>query len=110
MIVIVVEPDLSPGNDLGSFRELFHTIERRLNGQFGLVRMDPDGCVDKRILFGQYDPAIEIHRPIAIPDGHESLNPNLARPRDDLLTIRIEALSLEMCVGIYKHSRQSLAV
>jgi hypothetical protein len=47
----------------------------------------------------------QVAGPVAIADGQDGLDPSLARACDHLLAIGVEAMTFEMGVGIYEHSR-----
>ncbi len=110
MIVIVVQPDLTPGNDLGSFCQLLHIVERSLVRELRFMRMNPDRRINEFVLLGQQNSAIKVNRAVAIANGDDGLDAGLARPSNYLLAIGIEAVAFEMGVGVYEHSRQSLVV
>src|SRR5215468_168189 len=103
MIVIIVQPDLAPRNDLRSLCQLRHSVERGLVRQHSFMRMNPDGRVNKRILFRQQDAAVKVDWPIAIADRNNGLNASLARSRNHLFAIGIKTSAIEVAVGVYVH-------
>jgi hypothetical protein len=52
MIVKVVQPDLTPGDDLRASGQLRKFLKVGVSGQLGLMRMDPDGGQDKFMPLG----------------------------------------------------------
>ena len=46
MIVEVVQSDFTPGNDLGSLRQLFQFLKIGIGGQLGFMGMNTDGGIE----------------------------------------------------------------
>jgi hypothetical protein len=62
------------------------------------------------ILLRQPNSTVDVLRPLTISNGDHRLNARLARPRQNRLAVSVVPLAIEMCMGIYKHSRWSLVV
>ena len=103
VIVEIVQPDFAPGNDLGPFRQLFEFLKVGVGGQLGFMRMDADGGVDKFVLLGQSNAAVQRAGPGSAANGDDLFNAAVPRPRDHLLAVGVELLHLEMGVGVYEH-------
>ena len=46
VIVEVIEPDFTPGDDLGPLRQLLELLKVGICGQLGFMRMNADGRVE----------------------------------------------------------------
>ncbi len=108
VIVKIVEPDLAPGNHLRIFRQPLQLVEVFLFRQLRFVRMNADGRVNPLMLLREFDGAVERAgaRAIAIADGEQGGDAGLFRAREDLGAIGVEALVLEMAVGVGVHKFQ----
>ena len=104
VIVVVVEPDLSPGNDLGSLAPSRAIRSKAcLISQLRFMRMDPDRRVDELVLFRQLNPAIEVDRARRHCQWRRwSRRRPLARERSPL-AVGVKALSFEMSVRVDEH-------
>ena len=103
VVVIVVEADLSPSDDLRPARELLEFCEIGVFSQLGLVRMNADARINEVVLLSNPDRAIECPGPVAGSDAENVGDTSFLRPSDDLLAIRIEARAVEVAVGIDVH-------
>src|SRR5664280_2992619 len=70
--------------------------------------MNPDRRVNPVVLLGQLDCAVERARPgsVTITDGEQSAYPGLVGASDDFGAIRVEALAIEMSVGVGVHQKR----
>ena len=86
-------------------RQALEFVEVRLFGEFCLVRMYPDRRVDPVVLLGELDGAVERASPgsVAIADGEQGTDAGLIGASDDFSAIRVEALAIEMSVGVGVH-------
>src|SRR5690349_13773949 len=98
MVVVVVEPDLSPRNHLGMPCQLLHRLVGGVVREPGFMRMDANGCVQERILFRQLNAGIERRWAVAIANRHHGPDTGFASTSDDLVAIGVELLAIEMCV------------
>src|SRR5580658_9776741 len=103
MIVIVIESDLAPGDDLGMLCQSLHRLVSRVIREPGLMRMNPDGCVQERILVRELNSGIERWRAVAVANGDDRPNSCRSGVSDHLFAIGVELLAVEMRVRIYKH-------
>ena len=110
VIVEIIQPDFAPGNDLGSFCQLFQFAESRIGRQLGFVGMNANGGVDEFVLLGQLDAAVQTSRPVTVANRDDRLYSCFSRPRDHLLAIGLELLAIEMSMGIDENRRWSLAI
>ncbi len=88
--------------------QLQHFFERGIGSQLRFVGMNADSRIDKGILLGQSNSAINVRRPIADADGNDRVDTGSARTGDHFLAIAVVLTAFEMCVRIYKHSRPDL--
>src|ERR1019366_302673 len=109
VVIKIIKADLAPGDYLGRFRQALEFVEVRLFGQFGFVRMDSDRCVNPVVLLCQLDGAVERVRPraVAIADREQGTDTSLIRWSDDFGAIGVEALAIEMSVGVGVHQAGS---
>src|SRR5208283_3566711 len=100
MVVEIIQPNLTPGNDLGSLCQLCHLLEIGIAGKLGLVRMNSDGRVNKVVLLRELDGTVE--RPGARPaaDSENGFDPRILGSLQDRGPVGFELLHLEMCVGV----------
>ena len=100
MIVEIIQPNLAPGNDLWPLCQLRHLLEIGIAGKLGLVRMNSDGRINELVLFGELDAAVERPWTGSAANGENRFDSGFAGASEHLLTVGIELLHLEMCVGI----------
>src|SRR6266576_678217 len=93
MIVEVVQTDFAPGYDLGPLCQFGHPIEGCCVSQLRFMWMNTDGRVHELILLREQNAAIEIRRPVAIPDRDNRLDPCLSSASDDRLAVGVVAMS-----------------
>src|ERR1019366_3955209 len=110
MIVVVIQPDLTPCDHLGMPCQSLHLGIRMVGGQSRFVGMYAERRVQERVLVCKLNSGIELGRTIAIANGDHRSHSGLASASDDLLAIRVELLAVEMSVRIYKHIGWSLVV
>src|SRR5579859_6643280 len=110
MVVVVVEPNLSPGNYLGMPRQLLQGLIRGVIGEPRFVGMNSDRRIHKRIFLCQLNPGIEIRRTIAIANGDHRPHSGLTRASDYLVAIGVELLAIEMCVRIDEHGTSAVGL
>src|SRR5258708_13468140 len=110
MIVKVVQPNLTPGNDLRAPRQVLKSLKVGVRSQFSFVRMDPDRGQDKFVPLCQLNAAVQRAGTRSTANGDDLLNAAVPRPRDHEFAVGVELLHFEMSVGIYKHSRWSLVI
>ena len=103
MVVVIIESDFSPGNNLGMSRQALHFGVRVIGSQPCLVRMNPDRRVHERILLGELNPGIKIGRAIPVADRDHRDDSSLAGTCDYLLAVGVELLAIEMCVRVNEH-------
>src|SRR5690242_13306143 len=104
MVVEIIETDLAPGDYLFVPGELFEFGESCVVCQFGLVRVNADGGIYKRILLSQTDSAVEDRRTVTVADCHNSFDTSLASALDDLFAVGLELLAIKMGVRVDEHS------
>src|ERR1700720_3775489 len=110
MIVKVVQPNLTPGNDLRAPRQLLKFLKVGVRSQFSFVRMDPDCGQDKFVPLCQLNAAVQRAGTRSTANGDDLLNAAVPRPGDHEFAVRVELLHFEMSVGDYKHSRWSFVI
>ena len=74
VIVVVVESDFSPGNDLGALCQLLQFLKIGIGGELGFVGMNADGGVNKLMPLSQLNAAVERSRTSAAADGDDLFN------------------------------------
>src|ERR1051326_4557779 len=104
MVVEIVQANFSPSDDLFVSGKLFQFGEGCVVREFGLVGVDANGSVHKRILLSEANSAVEDGRAVAIADGDDRFNSGLASALDNLLAVGLELLAIEMCVRVDEHS------
>src|SRR5437868_1325389 len=102
VVIKIIQPNLPPGNHLGPLCQSLQFCKISLRSQFRLMGMNSDSRMNELIPLSQLNPAIERSRPRPAPDSHNALNSRVASSLQDRLTVPIELLHLEMCVGINK--------
>src|SRR6266853_1477850 len=110
MIVKVVQPNLTPRNDLGVPRQLLKFLKVDVRSEFGFVRVDPDRGQDKFVALSQLNAAVQRAGTRSTANGDDLFNAAVPRPRDHEFAVGVELLHFEMSVGIYKHSRWSFVI
>src|SRR5580658_350457 len=100
MVVEIIQPDLPPGDDLGSRCQLRHFFEIGIPSQLGFVRMNTDRRINKIVLFGKSNGTVERTWAGAAADSENRLDPSFTGARDDLFTVSLELFRLKMRVGI----------
>src|SRR5580698_3907940 len=100
MVVEIIQPDLSPGDDFGSRCQLHHFFEVRIPSQLGFVRMNTDRRINKIVLFGESNGTVERTWAGSAADSENRLNPSFTGARDHLFSVSLELLRLKMRVGI----------
>src|SRR5579872_552079 len=103
MVVIIIQPNLTPRYNLGISRQLLHSLVGSLVGQAGFVGMDSEGRIDEFVFFSQTNSTIDILGAVAVPDGNNRSNSGCTSALDHLVTIRVELVAVEMCVRIDEH-------
>src|ERR1700757_342559 len=98
MVVVIVESDFTPGDDLWVPRQLFHLGVGMVGSEPGLVGMNADGRVYGRMLLRQANASVQFRRSVSVTDGHDCADSRIARARDHLLAIGVELLAIEMRV------------
>jgi hypothetical protein len=109
MVVKIIEPYLPPGNDLGSVCEQAEFLEIRICRQLRFMGMNADGGVDEFVFLGEPNSAIKRSRPRTAADRDDIFDASVPCPRDHPLTVSIELLHFEMCVGIYENQSRALS-
>src|SRR5579863_7061178 len=100
MVIEVIQPNFAPGNDLWALCQLCHLLEISIAGEFGFVRMNSDRCINKVVLFGELDGAVEGARARTAADGENGFNPSILSPLQHGGSVRIELLHFEVSVGV----------
>src|SRR5436853_3602775 len=67
------------------------------------MRMNPDSGINALVFLSHFDRGIKRARAIARAYGDDRLHTAVMRACDHLVAVRVEALSIEMCVGINEH-------
>src|ERR1700685_355082 len=109
MVVEIIQSNLTPGYDLGSFRQLRHLFEITLASELCFVGMNADRRVNESVFFGESDGAVERPRASSTADSQNCVDPTFTCACDHLLAVSIELLRLEMCVGIDEHGFRLMA-
>jgi hypothetical protein len=65
--------------------------------------MDTNGCIELRIPVSQFDCAVKCARAITNADSKYRFHSSGTRTLQNLLSIRVEALSVKMSMGIDVH-------
>ena len=104
MIVVVIQPDLSPSNYLGMPRQVLHALVGGFVCEPGFVGMDPESRVHEIVFLRQLDSAIDLRGAIAVADGDHGLYASLSCAGDHLFAVGGKLLAIEMCVRVNEHS------
>src|SRR5215469_2256146 len=67
--------------------------------------MDSDRRIHERMLLGELDPGIQIRWPVAIADCNQGRDSSFASPCDDLVSVGLKLLAIEMCVRVDEHGK-----
>src|SRR5579863_3631479 len=100
MVVEIIQPDLSPRYDLGSRCQLRHFFEIGIPSQLGFVWMNTDRRINKIVLFGESNGAVERTWAGSAADSENRLDSRFTGARDHLFSVSLELLRLKMRVGI----------
>jgi hypothetical protein len=98
VVVMVVEANLANGDDLGVLCEPLHVREVRGGEQACFMGMDPKGCVDPGVLFGDGDGAGDVVWTFSVANGEEGADTDLVSALNGSFAIRGELGSVEMSV------------
>src|SRR5580698_9976290 len=64
------------------------------------MRVNADGCVDRRMLFGQPETGFQIRRTVARPDGQHVLDAGSGGPLDHCIAVLVEIGAIQMAMRI----------
>src|SRR5579872_4403038 len=103
VIVVVVEPDFAPCDHPPPTRKFFELRKVRVSGQFGFVRMNPYGGVNRIVLLRNLHRAIECAGAVSSADGKHGRDTGFECTSDNLLTITVEARTVEVAMGVDEH-------
>ena len=100
MVIEIVEPNFAPGNDFGPLCQLRQLFEIGIAGELGFVRMNSDRRINKLVLIGELDGAVERTWAGSAANGENGFNSCVLGALQHGGAVVIELLHLEMCVGI----------
>ena len=104
VIIVKVEPDLTPCDDIFRFRELQKVGFRFVVIELGIVRVHPNARIDIVVMLGNsYRPPKVIRMRVARTDIQHRHNTGLPSPSDHLVTVNLKRLAVNMTMGIKEH-------
>ena len=103
VIVVVVQANFAPGNDLGLLCQVCQLQEIGVARQFRFMRMNADRGVNEIMLRRKSDGAIQCARAVADADGENGFDIILAGARQSSDRGPDRTLPVEMRMGINKH-------
>ena len=99
-IVVIVETDFAHGEHLGMRQKIGQASEIARTRLRGIMRMNADCGVERRMLIGQPEAGFEIGRTVARPDGHHVLDAGSEGALDHRLAILVELGAVQMAMGV----------
>src|SRR5260370_3179709 len=99
-VIVVVEADLSQRENLRVRQQIAQTIECLRHGLSGIVRMNPNGGVEKRMGVRQPDGRLQILRAVTGSDGHRARDSRRLCPLDNSFAVTFELRVLQMSMRI----------
>src|SRR5258706_7703138 len=102
MVVMIIKPNLAPGNHAGTlFRKVHQALRCRIIEQLRIMWMDTDGGINLWILFGQLNRPFE-HTAVRIagPDVEHGSDPGISCVRYYFFAVGIVLSSVDVAMGI----------
>src|SRR5438477_9612913 len=103
VVVVVVEADFSPGDDFIVARKLLKFGKVRILRHLCFMRMYADGRVNRFVLLGYFDGAVECAGTVSCADSKHVRDSGLASTCDYLQAIRVEAGAIKVAMRVDEH-------